>query len=67
MKESCKIAAKVLMGAGSLAMIFYSVHVFKGIEDVTGWAAVGLFLLGAVLCGAGLCLFGHTDKLLSKM
>lgn len=67
MKESCKIAALAIGGIVSLAMIFFAFHLFKSIEQLAGWEAVGLFLLGAVLAGAGLCIFGTMDKLLSKM
>lgn len=54
-------------GIGSLAMILYATHLFKSITEATGWAAVGLFLLGAILLVAGLGLFCKMDKVMSKM
>ena len=56
-----------LGGIGSLAMIFYAVHLFKCITEATGWSAVGFFLLGSILLGAGLGLFCKVDKTMSKL
>lgn len=64
MKGSYKIAAQAI---GSLVMIFNAVPLLERIAEETGWAAVGLFLLGGALAGAGLWLFLKVDKALSKM
>ena len=51
----------------SLALTLYAAHLLKSIQEATGWAAVGLFLLGAILLVAGLGLFCKMDKVMSKM